>query len=248
MGCEDWPPKKMFAPKDVPIDTKSINPWIAALLLCDPNEASQKVKDRLQCENKVLAPLVKTMTEFVPYQIAFSSGVNQDGCVGHVRCVRRTLDKTTNKAVYDRLYLAQPLDDARLKVRLDYFDRAIRPLMSEFLIRFAGSGEEMISVAGHFTFNYCPTAEDFGYREEESLCDWKDSRLLYLACNGDGVFIKPNGSTAWRVLETDETVRIADTFEEFIRIYADFRLRDDVFDSHSWEIFMRTKESKTDKN
>ena len=55
--------------------------------------------------------------------------------------------------------------------------------------------------------------------------------------NGDSVFIKPDGSTAWHAIETDDMIPIAATLEEFIAIYADFRNTHDVFDSWAYRQF-----------
>ncbi len=49
-------------------------------------------------------------------------------------------------------------------------------------------------MAGQFAYDHWPTAEEFGYAEEDSLGDWKEATLLYHAMNGDAVFIK----TKWR--------------------------------------------------
>jgi len=231
MGCNDWPPEKMYPSVAVPANTEDVDPWIKKLLHSDVASATNLLNARISSDSVGLEPLVRRMSEFVPCQVSFSSGV------GYLRCTRRYKDVTSGQYMYDALYIAQPMPDQLLRSRLDYFDQSVRPLAKTFLLRFAGSGEEMEGTAGHFTFLHWPTASDFGSRNDESFGDWRDARLFYAAMNGDSVFIKPDGSTAWHVIETDAMIPIASTLEEFIRIYADFRTTHAVFDSWAYRIF-----------
>ena len=105
--------------------------------------------------------------------------------------------------------------------------------------RFAGSGEEMEGMAGQFTFRNWPTASDFGPRNDDSFGDWRDAKLFCAAVNGDSVFIKPDGSTAWHVMETDDMITISATLEQFIATYADFRNTHGVFDSWAYREFKK---------
>ena len=109
--------------------------------------------------------------------------------------------------------------------------------MSEFLLRFAGSGEEIAGTAGQFTYDNWPTAEEFGYADENSLGDWNQATVFYHSTNGDAVLIKPNGATAWRVLETDETIPLAKNFAEFVELYAAFRGTSEIFDFWAYRNF-----------
>ena len=102
---------------------------------------------------------------------------------------------------------------------------------------------KIADAAGQFAYNDWPTAEEFGYRDKSSLGDWVEATLFYHSVNGDAVFIKPNGTTAWRVMETDETIPLASTFAEFVELYAAFRGTHEVFDSWAYREFKngRTK-------
>ncbi len=235
VGCSDWPPVKMFSPVDVPKNSAVIDPWIAKLLNSNVESARKMLDARLHSDNPRLAPLVKELSEFVPCQVAFSSGV------GYLRCVRRYKNRSSGQPNYDVLFIAQPLSSQTLKSRLEYFEESIRPLMEAFLDRFAGSGEEMEGTAGQFTYRHWSTASDFGARNAESFGDWRDAKLLYAAMNGDSVFIKPDGSTAWHTLETDEMIPIASTLEQFIEVYADFRKTHGIFDSWSYREFQKVR-------
>lgn len=235
LGCSTWPPQHMDAPSNIPKDISAIDPWISSLLDVDVSAATRIVKERLKSDDPLLAPLIKRMSEFTPYKISFASEL------GHVRCVRQYVDASTNQTQYDALYLVQRLSNEKLQKRLEFFDDALRPTMSEFLQRFAGSGEEMNGTAGQFAYDSWPTAREFGYSNEDSLGTWTDATLLYLCLNGDAVFIQPGGATAWRVLETDKTIPLASTFAEFIKLYAAFRATPEVFDSFSYRDFMAGK-------
>ncbi|XZE18280.1 hypothetical protein SH449x_003568 [Pirellulaceae bacterium SH449] len=235
LGCNQWPPQSMYAPSNVPADREEIDPWTSALLDVDVPTATRLLGERLKSDDPKLSPLVKRMAEFIPVQVAFASGR------GHVRCVRQYVDAKSNNPQYDAIYIARPPAKELVMTRIEFFDDSLRTTMSEFLERFAGSGEE-IEMAGQFAYDHWPTAEEFGYAEESSLGDWKEATLLYHAMNGDAVFIKPNGATAWRVLETDETIPLATTFTEFIELYADFRGTHEVFDSWAYREF---KEGRT---
>ena len=236
LGCNQWPLKSMYAPSNVPADREQIDPWTSSLLDVDVSTASRILADRLKTEDSELSPLVTRMSEFIPCLVAFASRR------GYVRCVRQNVDAHTNRTQYDAIYIAQPLGMETLQRRIEFFDKSLRPTMSEFLLRFAGSGEE-IDMAGQFAYDHWPTAEDFGYRDKSSLGDWREATLLYHSLNGDAVFIKPDGATAWRVLETDETIPLAETFTDFVKLYAAFRGTNEVFDSWAYREFMegRTK-------
>ncbi len=116
--------------------------------------------------------------------------------------------------------------------------------MAEFWKRFAGAGEDLAGFAGQFAYDFWPTGEAFGFAGDSSLGDWKDARLLYHSRNGDAVLIQPNGATAWRVVETQETIPIASTFEEFVALYAEFRGTHEVFDSWAYREFYKGKLKK----
>ncbi len=228
----------MYAPSNVPCDRDEIDPWTASLLDVDVSNASRSVAERLRSDDPKVSPLVKRMAEFIPCQVAFATGR------GHVRCVRQYADAESNIPQYDAIYLAQPPALQVLQKRTEFFDESLRPTMFDFLDRFAGSGEEIADAAGQFAYDHWPTAKEFGYSDERLLGGWKDATLLYHSINGDAVFIKPNGATAWRVLETDETIPLATTFAEFVELYAAFRGTHEVFDSWAYRDFIggRTKQ------
>ena len=235
MGCNDWPPEKMYSPVGVPKNSADIDPWMAKLLSSDVTSAKQMLDVRLKADTPSLAPLVQEMSDFVPCQVSFSSGI------GYLRCARPYKDGNSGQYKYDVLYIAQPLPKQSLKSRVEYFDESVRPLMEAFLNRFAGSGEEMEGTAGQITFRHSPMASDFVSRKDSSFGDWRDARLFYAAMNGDSVFIKPDGSTAWHIMETDDMIAIASTLEQFIEVYADFRKTHGVFDSWSYREFQKVR-------
>ena len=239
VGCSpSRPPQEMYPPEGVPNNVESIDPWIASLLDANVPKVTGIVHERLKSGDPQLAPIVNLMSKFTPCQVAFSSQR------GHVRCVRQYLDTSSNQTRYDVFYLVQPLDAERLQARVASFDEALRPTMFEFLSRFAGSGEEMTGAAGQFSYDSWPTAEEFGYADKSSLGTWKDATLFYHSINGDAVFIKPSGATAWRVLETDETIPIATTFAEFIKLYADIRGTHVTFDSWAYRDFIARRKKE----
>ena len=236
-GCNQWPPKTMYPPSNVPSDRAQIDPWTSSLLDVEVSNANLIVSERLKTDDAKISPLVQRMAEYVPCQVAFASGR------GHVRCVRQYVDAQTKKTQYDAIYIVQPPTKEIIQKRIDFFDESLRSTMSKFLQRFAGSGEEIADAAGQFAYNDWPTAEEFGYRDKSSLGDWVEATLFYHSVNGDAVFIKPNGTTAWRVMETDETIPLASTFAEFVELYAAFRGTHEVFDSWAYREFKngRTK-------
>ncbi len=66
-----------------------------------------------------------------------------------MRCVRQYMDAKSNMPQYDAIYIARPPAKEIIQKRLEFFDESLRSTMSEFLERFAGSGEE-IEMAGQF--------------------------------------------------------------------------------------------------
>lgn len=227
----------MFAPVEIPSQKASIHPWAAELLKSDVAEARRQLNDRLACNSPELSPLIQTMEDYVPVQVVFSSDI------GYLRCVRKYKDQSTLQTAYDVVYIAQPLPEDRLESKVAYFNRDVQSLARELLKRFAGSGEEMEGTAGQFAWRHWPSASDFDSQDANSYGDWRDAKLLYAAMNGDSVFIKPNGATAWHTLETNEMTPIANTLEEFILVYADFRKTHEIFDSWAYREFQsaRTK-------
>ena len=238
MGCNDWPPDTMFTPGEVPSNLEDVDPWIAKLLQSDVASAKALLNKRLATDNPSIEPLVGQMSEYFPCQVSFSSRI------GYLRCLRRYWDMESGQYMYDRIYIAQPQSEELLLSRLDFFDPSVRPLAKSFMQRFAGSGEEMEGMAGQFTYVNWPSASDFGSRNENSFGDWRDARLLYAGMNGDSVFIKPDGSTAWHVMETDDMIPIAATLEQFIAIYSGFRKTHDVFDSWAYRKFKNQDRTK----
>lgn len=230
MSCTQWPPDEMLPPTGKPTDSGTIDPWIAEFLGKDVKTAKSLMSRRLQTDDPDLVPLVSRLAEYVPYQVMFTGGI------GYVRCVRRSVDH--NGEVFESIYVAQPLPTDDLNKRAEYFDVSIRPLIVDFLSRFAGCGEEMEGeMAGQFCFLKAPFASDFNSRSDDSYGAWRDGLLLYAAMNGDSVFVDEHGATAWHVLETDEIVPIAEEFGEFLKDHAEFRATPDAFDSWTWREF-----------
>lgn len=237
-GCSPSPREFMHPPSNLPANRKEIDPWTSSLLEVDISSASHIITQRLKSDDPLLSPLVSRMAEFTPCQVVFASRR------GHVRCVRQSVDTQSKTTHYDAIYIAQPPPEEIIRERIAFFDESMRSTMSKFLLRFAGSGEETVNNAGQFAYDQWPTAEEFGYRDKSSLGNWATATLLYHSKNGDAVFIEPNGATAWRVMETDETIPLASTFTEFVELYAAFRGTHEVFDSWSYREFIsgRTKQ------
>ncbi len=240
MGCtvEQWPPAKMYSPVNVPKEGSNIHPWIAGLLDADVEGVRKRLADRMECDIPALEPLIQSMDDFVPVQVVFSSND------GYLRCVRRFADSTTRQPVYEAIYISQPLPDDVVETRVAYFDRDVQPLAREFIKRFAGSGEEMEGTAGQFSLRHWVDATEFNWSEEISLGEWGNSKSFYAALNGDSVFIRPNGATAWLVLETGKVVPIAETLAEFVQLYAGFRATHGVFDSWSCRDFQLAQKKR----
>lgn len=237
MSCTHWPPGEMLPPSNLPTDADAIDPWIAGFLGIDVETAKQLIAKRLQTGEPDLIPLVNRLAEYVPYQVMFSDGI------GYVRCVRRSVIRTDE--VFESIYIAQPLPPEKLNKRLGQFEDSVRPLIMEFLSRFAGCGEEMEGeMAGQFCLLNAPHASDFNARDDDSYGKWKDGLLLYAAMNGDSVFVDVHGATAWHVIETDEIVPIAEQFGSFLKDHADFRATSDAFDSWTWREFRAGKQEE----
>jgi hypothetical protein len=234
MGCtnESWPPQKMFDPVNIPTENSSLHPWIVTLLKLDVADARKHLNERLACNSPAFLPLIKSMNDYVPVQVAFSSDV------GYLRCVRKYKDEATGQTAYHAVYIAQPLSDDRLDAKVAYFNPEVQPLAREFVSRFAGSGEEMEGAGGQFTFKHWPSFSNFNSSEANLQGDWRDAKLLYSAQNGDSVFIKSDGATAWHTLETDKVTPIATTLEEFIELYAAFRGTEKSFDSWAYRNYL----------
>ncbi|MFN0020827.1 MAG: hypothetical protein ACKVP0_21415 [Pirellulaceae bacterium] len=232
-GCSNTPPTSMLAPQGIPADRSQLHPWIAGLMDKDVADVAAAIESRLQ-ENSSpeMMPLIELAADFAPCRIECSNEY------GYILCVRRASRGRPTGDVTDQLYYAQPLAEVEIVRRVDYFDESLRPLIREFLSKFSGCGEEKEGFAGQFVLAHDASAAEIAHYEPKKLGDWKDSRLLYAARNGDSVFINKHGETAWHVLETNEVVPLFDSFPEFIRHYASFRATSEVFDSWASRDFL----------
>lgn len=230
-GFRQQPPKRMLPPENLPANRALIHPWIAKILSSDLDGARTIIKRRIATNNPRLLPLVQHMATFTPRQVIFVHGR------GYVQCVAKAAIPSPEGKGYCWLVYGQPPDSAIVEQRVKYFDDSLRSTMREFYHRFAESGDETPRLAGQFVREDFLTVRESGFNSEDSIVGWETSTMLYHSSNGDAVFIKPNGATAWRVLETDQTIPLAATFGEFIEEYVAFRHTDDYFDSWSWRAF-----------
>ena len=227
-GCSGNPPKSMLSAIGVPDDPTTIHPWIAEMLESDVAGVTSAIQKRMSSDSsKHTVPLSELVADFVPRRIVYSEGIGYVFCVKRLSLGRSTIDVT------DQLYIAQPLSEDAIRDRVAFFEEPIRLLMTEFYRKFAGCGEEKEGIAGQFVMSHFAKASDIAYYETEKLGKWKNGRLLYIARNGDSVFIDSSGATAWHVLETNELVPLFRSFPAFIEHYAKFRRSAKVFDS--WE-------------
>jgi len=228
-GCKPATRTTMLPPRNVPADSSDIHPWIADLLQKDASAVAAAVNERLSdSATPATACMVDRIRDFIPCRIEFSKGV------GYLLCLKRSVGGHPSGDVTDQLYLAQPLPDDVLEARIQYYDESARKLMREFLSKYAGYGEEMEGeFAGQFVWAHDEVACDVAYDEPERLGEWKETRILYWARNGDLALINPHGATAWHVMETNEVVPLFDSFSDFVQQYADFRGTSEVFDSWS---------------
>lgn len=126
----------------------------------------------------------------------------------------------------DLLMVAQPLPDDVVRQRVSFFDESIRPLMQEFLSKFAGFGEDMeINFAGQFVLNRWQLAREAFPEEIETLKEWADAIVIYAAYDGDSLLINQQGATAWHVSETKQVVPLCVSFPEFVKHYVALRQR-----------------------
>jgi hypothetical protein len=209
----------MLPPHSLPDDRARIHPWIARLLGQDADFIASEIRKRLSTPPvPETACLLARIDQFVPIQIEFSEGI------GYVRCLRRAADGIPTEDVADEIYIAQPLPDEVLKHHVEFFHESVRPLMNDFLSKYAGCGE----VAGQFMMDEASPADIEFYARGSN---WEVSQRLYAARNSDSVFVNRQGATAWHVFEMHAIVPLFDSFSEFIRHYAAFRAIPEVFDS-----------------
>lgn len=217
----------MLPPAYYPVELSQIHPWIAGLLTQDEASAAGAISTRLSDRaSPETAPLASMAAMFTPCRIEFCSGV------GYVLCVRNAVEGGPNGNVTDQLYIAEPLPEKAIQKRVKFFDNKLRPLMTEFLSKYAGCGEEMEGASsGQFVLRQDEPPSAF--YDPETVGEWNDAQLLYTARSGDTLWINKWGATAWGVMELQEIIPLFDSFPELLRHYAEFRVTNWVFDSWS---------------
>ena len=226
----------MLPPLNVPLDASASAPWIHGLLNSDADTVAVAIRDRIVADSSFdsTSVMASWIAEYQPRQIVFNEST------GFVACI-----KIRDNSVVDRIYVPEPLSDSTIVERTSYFHVDIQAEMAEFFKRFAGVGQEMEGDAGQFTLYDFPSAAEIAYYKPKTLGDWKTSRLLYSAQNGDSVFVNATGATAWRVMETNELVPLFDNLSTFISHFVQLRSsRDDIFDSWSSRKFLSKVENR----
>lgn len=226
----------MLEPLNIPSDPNLVHPWIASLLNKDTDFVTEAIKKRLRRDTiPDNASLVRILDDFIPRRVEWKNGI------GYVLCIKRkSLESPTLRST-DMFYLAEPLELEALKKEIAYFDESLREPMIDFMWQFAGGGESNAGGSGQFARSFQTTAEEIACNGIERLGDWKESRVLYHAQNGDSLLINPNGSTAWHIFEMDEVFALFETISGFGKHYLQFRTTDKIFDSYnSFELIGRT--------
>lgn len=216
-GCQQKMSSKMIVNGDLPKDRSELHPWIAGMLDQDSDFVADKIRQRVTANaSPMLAPLIDYIAEFVPTRLDF---VEERA---FLTCLRRT---TLGQRIFhgnDFLVFAQPLPDEVIEERVHYFDEELRPIMREFLSKFAGFGSEIEGKhAGQFSFNSFPPAKIVAYYDPEELGDWKDARVLYHSSVGDLLLINNRGETAWHEFTEGEIVPLFNSFELMVKHFVE---------------------------
>lgn len=221
VGCQDWSLSKLKRIGTFPSDRSKLHPWFASLMNQDAETIAKKIQQRLTTDASTdLAPLIEHTALFVPHRVCCRNEI------GYIACVKRESRDKKMLRPSDLLMIAQPLSDEVVRQRCDDFDETIRPLMHEFLSKFAGFGEDMeINFAGQFVLDKWRHAKEVVTGESSSLAEWADAIVIYSAYDGDSLMINKHGATAWYVAETKQVMPLFDTFPEFIRHYVALRQR-----------------------
>jgi hypothetical protein len=240
-GCSHEQGPTVRVPPDFPADPAAVHPWIRSFAGKDVVQAQKMLQARLEEPNSPeLTQLATCLADFTPERI------DRHGNSYYLVCVRQTSNLTTLAGLGDQLYIAQPLPEAVIAGRIEYFDESIRPQIRSFYWRYAGSGEEMEGEAGQFSLHHEATAGQHLAACLDVLDPaWEDARLFYFARSGDTLYLNRQGATAWHDAEADEFVPLFDTFPEFVRHYAQFRGTSEVFDSWTSYQFLQSQPSPT---
>lgn len=137
-------------------------------------------------------------------------------------------------------------DQVKIKEMLSQFHQDPESCFAEFMLHFAGLGEAT-GECWRFVDEKEPWltlkdayGEDFEgpdriwEPDSENKRDydvWKDAFRFYTAGNGDVLLMHPDGRIAWWVMGEAIAQPVADSFEEFVLMYIEFRSKGFIPDS-----------------
>jgi hypothetical protein len=167
---------------NIPEDRTELHPWFAGLLKKDAKAVSLSIQQRISMDASLeLVPLIDHVAEFVPHRLRCLDGT------GFVHCIKQTSQGKPEFRSTEFLIIAQPLPDDVLRSRVNYFEETLRPLIREFLSKFAGCGENIeFERAGQFVI-CADIAKNVAYYEPEKLGGGME-RYAAVICSCEGRF------------------------------------------------------------
>jgi len=197
---------------------ESLPTWLAQFVGKSNEQAAEILGQRWSnIQSPVLVELRERLSEFQPRSIMVSDSES------YLVILR--------KSHGDALFLPEPIAN---DLATDLANSIVENNQSlrEFLQYFAGLRESKPGCAGDFVYDKKSIFADRFYADTTDQELWEDSTILYHGCTGDAVLINSDGKLVWNVFSEGKIKPLADSFDDFIRYYVDYRKGNWPLDSY----------------
>lgn len=202
-----------------------LHPWIAGFVTLDSKAAQDRLAKRWK---SIKTPELQVLRDQL---LTFSTtglvlNYENGGVISALR------PGTTGDRIGDQWFLPPPLDPAYVNERFKTIGFEPPLGVEEFFVNFGGLSENTYeSGSFRYTEDFWPIFGD----DETSMRlyympwsewihdfkEWYGSLMLYFSLNGSKVLLQKDGTVGWWILQERRVQKIADSFPEFILLYAD---------------------------
>mgnify|MGYP003309752649 CR=1 FL=1 len=211
---------------EMPNDVRDqLHPWIADIAGMNPSAAHQSLEKRWEhLTSSSLCNLRDRLLEFHPASIVVHDKF------ADLHCLRDPNHASVSSDAH-AMFVPPPLEKDFIQRNLEVFGMEELDSVAEFFLGFAGLGDQIPLVAGRFPYIEWSRFADWWGPDTQGYKKWVDALVLYHALNGDQVLLHASGQVGWCVMDSNTVIEIANSFDEFIEHYTEFKESDHVFEA-----------------